>query len=211
MTDPFFAALNAEERLAQAAQALALGYPDVAARWSADPLVQAAAYLRLGQPLQALAVLPETQEARAAVLEARASWQLQRSDAGPLAENARRLARQAGDAGAIVAGAALLGEMHLPEPRQALRTLAEGLKVAEIISEPADVYLLAVLAHAQARSGGLAKARQTAQKAYSRSPERSPARVVALLALRCPRDADEVAAAGKLGAVWFRPFISAEP
>ena len=207
-SDGFFSSLNAEELLLRAAEALALGYPDVAARWSPNPLVKAAALLRLGQPQDALDVLPVVQSAREAVLKARAAWQLQQEDALVQAEKARQLARKEGDAGAIIASAALLGEMHLTEPRTALRTLAEGLKVAEVIGAEADAYLLAVLAHAQARSGGTGKAQKTAAKALSRSPERSPARVVALLALKRNEEAKEVATAGKLGDLWFRPFQS---
>lgn len=204
--DDFFLSLKASERLVQAAEALALGYPDIAARWSADPLVRAAALLRLGQPEGALEVLTDAQGARTAVLRARASWHLQQRTALEQAEKTRQLARQEGDAGAIIASAALLGEMHLTEARTALRTLAEGLKIAEIIGEAADAYLLAVLAHAQARAGGTGKAQKTAEKALHRSPPRSPARVVALLALKRNSEAKQVATAGKLGDLWFRPF-----
>ena len=91
----------------------------------------------------------------------------------------------------------------------ALRTLAEGLKVAEVIGAEADAYLLAVLAHAQNRAGGTDKAQKTARKALARSPDRSPARAVALLALNRPADAREVAAAGKLGGLWLIPFTPA--
>lgn len=202
-----FSSLNPEDCSLAAALALSSGYPALAAEHSADRLVQAAAFLRLGQPDNALTVLePLSFSARTAVLQARAEWQRQRPEALPRAEQARKLARQEGDAGAIVASAALLGEMQLHEPKQALRTLAEGLKVAEMVNEKADAYLLAVLAHAQARAGGAAKAARTAEKALNRSLERSPARVVALLALNRAAEAKDVASAGELGELWFRPF-----
>ena len=53
---------------------------------------------------------------------------------------------------ALIAAAALLGELEQAQgaPRQALRSLAEGLKVAELTGESADPHLLAVLAHVQA-------------------------------------------------------------
>lgn len=209
LADEFFSSLSAGELLFYAAEALALGLPDVAARWSPDPLVKAAAFLRMGQPQEAKEALRDVENARVAVLRARAAWQLQHPEALPLAETARRLARQEGDAEAIIASAALLGELHLTEPRVALRTLAEGLKVAEVIGAEADAYLLAVLAHAQARAGGTDKAQKTARKALARSPDRSPARAVALLALNRPADAREVAAAGKLGGLWLIPFTPA--
>ena len=47
------------------------------------------------------------------------------------------------------------------------------------------------------------------RKALARSPDRSPARAVALLALNRPADAREVAAAGKLGGLWLIPFTPA--
>lgn len=197
-----------DEEAEAAALALALGQPRLAAYWAKDPLTRAAAYLRLGQPAQALAALdgqPET--ARPALLRARAAWQARQVGAPDLARHARTLARREGDASALVAVSTLLGELlRSDEPRAALRALAEGLKVAELAGEVADAHLLAVLAHVQAVLGSREKAERTAAKALARSLPRSPARVVALLALGREEEARREAAAGELGEVWLVPF-----
>lgn len=204
----FLASLGPDDLHHAVSQALTLGEPGLVADWAADPLLKSAALLRLGRPEQVLSLLADTpQSARIALLCARASWQLQSGPALSQAEQARRLARQEGDAGAIVASAALLGEMQLSHPKLALRTLAEGLKIAELLGEETDAYLLAVLAHAQASAGGYPKALKTAEKALARSPERSPARAVALLALGRTEEMKEVAQAGELSYLWFRPFL----
>lgn len=197
------------EREAAAALALTLGQPFRALLWSMDPLTLAAAHLRLGQPGAALAVLEgQPDSARPAVLRARALWQSGGADAGPQAHHARALARREGDAGALVAAATLLGELEWrPDPRSALRTLAEGLKVAEMTGQEADAHLLAVLAHAQAALGSREKAARTAGKALGRSLPRSPARGVALLALGREPEARAEAAAGELGEVWLALFL----
>ena len=191
-----------------AALALQLGQPRLALGWAKDPLIRAAAHLRLGQPGEALAALegqPET--ARPALLRARDAWQARQAAAPALARHACTLARQEGDAGALVAAVTLLGEVLWPaDPRAALRTLAEGLKVAELSGQAADAHLLAVLAHVQAVLGSRDKAERTAEKALARSLPRSPARVIALLALGRAEEARVEAAAGDLGEVWFASF-----
>lgn len=196
-----------------AALALHLGRPRLASRWAGetgDALTLAAAQVRLGQPALALATLegqPDT--ARPAVLRARAVWQLRSLQAQEHALHARTLARQEGDAGALVAAATLLGEVLLPgDPRAALHALAEGLKVAELTGQAADPHLLAVLAHTQAALGSRGKAARTAGKALDRSPPRSPARVLALLALGREAEAQAQAQAGELGEVWWRAWMA---
>lgn len=67
-----------------------------------------------------------------------------------------------------------------------------------------------MLAHAQVRLGG-AKGGRTAEKALARSLPRSPARVLALLALARPAEAAAEAADGELAAVWWRDFNSDQP
>lgn len=194
-----------------AALALHLGQPSLAVRWSADPLLLAAAQLRLGDAAAALISLggqPDT--ARPALLRARAAWQGSGGDAAPLAHRARTLARAEGDAGALVAAVTLLGELLLPaDPRAGLRTLAEGLKVAELTGQEADAHLLAILAHTQVALGSAEKAGRTATKALSRSLPRSPARVAALLALGRREEARVEAAAGELAEVWWQGLLSA--
>ncbi|PYE56351.1 hypothetical protein [Deinococcus yavapaiensis] len=137
--------------------------------------------------------------ARVLVLRARVT----KAPADALA--ARDLARLEGDAPALVAAAALLGELHLSaaEPRLALHALAEGLKVAEVTGEAADAYLLAVLALAQARVGSPSKAALTAEKALIRAALGSPARVLALRALGRHEEARRDAAEGGVGAEFF--------
>ena len=189
-----------------AALALRSGVPDLALRWAlaaGETALAAAAALRLGQLEQALElILTLPEDARRAVLMARVR-SLGADPSLTWAEQARTLARQHGDAPALIAAVTLLGELHLTEPRVALRTLAEGLKVAEMVGEAADAHLLAVLAHAQARSGGHSKAVKTAQKALERSPQRSPACIWALLALGQKEEAEVQRRAGQLDQRWF--------
>ncbi|WP_291426650.1 hypothetical protein [Deinococcus sp.] len=201
-----FAELTAQEQERAAGLALALGRPTLALDWSRDPLTRAAAQLRLGRAHEALNTLQaEPATARPAALRARAQWQLgQLTLEGSLA--VLHLARQEGDAGAIIALATLRGEQQLHAPFAALRSLAEGLKVAELTGHSADPHLLAVLAHAQLRAGGLSKGTRSAEKALERSAPCSPACLIALLALRRPDEAQATAQAGELGEVWARPF-----
>lgn len=198
------------EQAEAAALALRLGQPGLAARWAGDAQTLAAACLRLGQPERALTALAEQPDtARTALLRARAGWQAGTADALLLAEHARALARREGDAAALVAAVTLLGEVLLRrDPKAALRTLAEGLKVAELSGQEADSHLLAVLAHVQAALGHRNKAERTAAKALARSFPRSPARVAALLALGRAADARAEAEAGELGTVWWRALCS---
>ncbi|UQN05829.1 hypothetical protein [Deinococcus sp. QL22] len=201
------------EAQACAVLALHLGRPSLAAQWATDPLTRAAALLRLGHTeaaRQTLAPLPDSP--RVALLLARLLALEHQADAVPQAVTqatyARALARAEGDAGALTAAATLLGELLLPtDARAALRTLAEGLKVAEMAGEAADAHLLAVLAHVQAAVGGAEKARRTAEKALARAAPRSPARVVALLALGRSEQAHAEASAGELDGRWLTPFM----
>lgn len=198
-----------DEAQACAVLALHVGRPSLAAQWSNEPLTRVAALLRLGHTEEArptLAPLPESP--RVALLLARLLALESDAQAMTQATHARALARVGGDAAALTAAATLLAELLLPtDPRAALRTLAEGLKVAEMAGEAADAHLLAVLAHVQAAVGGAEKARRTAEKALARATPRSPARVVALLALAQPEQAHAEASAGELDERWLLPFI----
>lgn len=193
---------------AAAVLALSHGRPRLALAWGRQPLTRAAAHLRLGEVGEGrreLAPLPDT--ARPALLRARAAALAGEPEAEALAIHARLLARREGDAGALVAAATLLGELSLPaDPRLSLRTLAEGLKVAELTGQEADAHLLAVLAHAQRALGAGPKADRTAEKALSRAAPRSPARVLALLALGRREEAEGEAQAGELAPGWWQPF-----
>ncbi|MPY65897.1 hypothetical protein F8S09_04180 [Deinococcus sp. SDU3-2] len=199
---------SSPETSAERAAALALqhGRPRLALAWGHEPLTRAAAHLRLGEVEEArreLAPLPDT--ARPALLRARAASLAGELEAEALATHARLLARQEGDAGALTAAATLLGELSLPtDPRLSLRTLAEGLKIAELTGQEADAHLLAVLAHAQRALGAGPKAERTAGKALDRAAPRSPARVLALLALGRSEEAE--AQAGELAPGWWHPF-----
>lgn len=201
------AAREPERQATAAALALHHGRPGLAAEWAThDPLIRAAALLRLGQSQAALDVLaPVPDGARSALLRARARWQLGASDAIHTAGHARLLARREGDSPALVAAATLMGEHLLPDPYAALRALAEGLKVSELAAQPAEAHLLAVLAHVQSRLGG-PKGQRTAARALERSLPRSPARVIALLALTRAEEAQAEADAGELAEVWMTPF-----
>jgi hypothetical protein len=202
------------ERPQAAALALHLGRPRLAAAWAAGhgdlgdgPLLHAAALLRLGETAATLDVLksqPDT--ARVLVLRARALNTLEAAQA------ARTLARQEGDGPALIAAATLMGELLLAgDARAALRALAEGLKVCEMLMIEADPLLLAVLSVVQARiGGGGGKAMKTAQKALDRSPPRSPARVIALLSLGRVQEAERERDAGEL-ALKIEPFLNFAP
>lgn len=202
-----FAPLPAE-RAQAAALALRLGRPELAVRWAeqTDPLLHAAALLRLGRRRAVLEVLGGVQEdARVLVLRARALGTLE------AAQHARDRARQEGDSPALIAAATLMGELLLAsDARAALRALAEGLKVSELMREGTDAHLLAVLSLVQARIGGGAKARKTAEKALTNSLPRSPGRVLALLALGRRAEAEAERAAGEL-ALDFQPFLNSMP
>lgn len=205
----------AGEEAQAAALALRLGVPDLALRWAlagGDNALAAAAALRLGQ-LQVAHSLINTlpDDARRAVLLARAQA-LSGSRSPILAEQARGQARREGDAPALVAAVTLLGELQLhqvsaapsaPKPYVALRTLAEGLKVAELTGKEADAHVLAVLAYAQKQIGSAAKAERTAQKALERAPLRSPAQIWALLTLERYAEAEAERQAGQLDVAWF--------
>ncbi|GGJ72470.1 hypothetical protein [Deinococcus aquiradiocola] len=183
------------ERTQAAALALLLGRPRLSAAWAdGEPLLHAAALLRLGERAEVLRVLAgERDSARVLVLRARATGDMQ------VAEQARAHARREGDSPALIAAAAHLGELLLPHgPYPALRALAEGLKVSEMQREHTDPYLLAVLSVVQAQAGGSGKAGRTAGKALERSVPRSPARVLALHALGQAGEAERERAAGDL-------------
>ena len=208
------------EEAPAAAFALRLGVPELALYWAQlagakGAALAAAAALRLGQLETASALidtLPDT--ARRAVLYARAGmlggqWDMAQAEA------ARDEARREGDAPALIAAVTLLGELQLlmsdmvsnkAKPYAALRTLAEGLKVAELTHQAADAHLLAVLAHAQQRAGSARKAGRTAEKALERSSPRSPARVWALLVLNREAEAEAERLAGQLAAGWFAAY-----
>lgn len=214
------AALPPSERAHAAAHALRLGRPHLTLDWSGDPLLRAAAHLRLGDTgaaRQELRAQPDA--ARPAVLNARAARLDGSPDAAALAAHAARLARAEGDGNALIAAAILNAEQDLfrASPERpgvaadraahfaALRSLAEGLKVAELTGQPADPHLLAVLAHAQ-RPLNARKAAATAAKALDRGEPGSPARVLALLALDRPADAHAQARRGSLAAAWWEPL-----
>ena len=197
------------EEVPAAAFALRLGVPELALSWATasaqaqGAAIAAAAALRLGRVEVAQTQLETlAPEARRAVLEARARM-LGGETGLDWAHAARTQARQEGDAPALIAAVTLLGERQLSEPFAALRTLAEGLKVAELMGDEADAHLLAVLSHAQKRAGSASKAERTAEKALERSWPRSPARVWSLLALNRETEAEAQRQLGQLAPAWF--------
>lgn len=176
-------------------------------------LLAAAAALRLGETGSALALLESApHSARRAVLLARAAWLAadgpdEAVKASHEAQQARAQARAEGDAPALVTAVTLCGELELlvaSERYAPLRTLAEGLKVAEIVGESADAHLLAVLAAAQRFSPR--KAAQSAQKALERASVGSPAQVGALLLLGQLDEAHAQQQAAELDERWLRVF-----
>ncbi|WP_420596022.1 hypothetical protein [Deinococcus sp.] len=204
------------EEAPAAALALRLGVPELALYWAQlageqGAALAAAAALRLGQLETASAFIDSLPDnARRAVLHARAGMLGGQWDTAQ-AEAARDQARREGDAPALIAAVTLLGELQLlmsdkAKPYAALRTLAEGLKVAELTHQAADAHLLAVLSYAQQRAGSASKAQRTAVKALERSLPRSPARVWALLVLNRKAEAEAQRLAGQLAAGWFAAF-----
>lgn len=200
---PLPAGLTPAQTEEAAALALHWGAPRAALAWSRDPLRRAAAHLRLGDGAAARAELAgEADGARVLLLLARAAALDGYPGAGQQAEAVRTLARQEGDSAALIAAVTLRAEGQGADPYAALRTLAEGLKVAEIAGQSADAHLLAVLAHTQARLNAR-KGQATAAKALERSVPRSPARVLALLVLARPGEAFAEAHAGNLHPGWW--------
>lgn len=205
------AGLTAAQTEEAAALALHWGAPRAALAWSREPLRRAAAHLRLGDSSAARAELAaEADGARVALLRARAAALDGHPGAGQQVEAARTLARQEGDSAALIAAVTLLAEGQQADPYAALRTLAEGLKVAEIAGQSADPHLLAVLAHTQARLNAR-KGQATAAKALERSAPRGAARVLALLALTRPDDAHAEAQAGELHRGWWAFTVAPTP
>ncbi len=196
-------------------QALALAQ---ASTGQSAAALAAAAALRLGDTAQARRLLDRlTPSARRTVLLARCTWLEQGADTltQELAQQARTLARQEGDAPALVAAVTLLAELQLlaaddqagADRFAPLHTLAEGLKVAEVTGQAADAHLLAVLAAAQAPAGSARKALTTATKALARAQANSPAQVGALLLLGRPQEAQQAQQAGELDERWLRVFL----
>lgn len=195
-----------------AALALALGQPHKVLDWTQEPLLRAAALLRLGKSSEVLSLLENLpQNARTALLKARAAWQLDQPHCLEWAHLAEELGKKEGDAPASIATATLLGEIqvvNLPtKPYRALRVLAHGLRIAELAQLDADPHLLAILSHVHKRID-TQKHRETAQKALERAPERSPAKVLALWALKQEEKAQAQAQAGHLNSVWWKKIIA---
>lgn len=203
--------ISAEQNEA-AALALALGQPKRVLEWATDPLLKAAALLRLGQAKEVLSLLDtQPQNARVAFLKARAAWQLDQSNSLELSHIAGQMGKQEGDAPASIAVATLLGEIQLvslpTKPYLALRGLADGLRILELANLEPDAHLQAVLAHVHKRIG-TEKHQETAQKALDYSPERSPAQILALLALDRAAEAQSKAQAGALAPVWWTKIMA---
>jgi len=157
-------------RAAQAAQILGALEPTFQVR-----INHAAALTRSGHGQDALEVLGDLQGGWPSLRRANALWHLGDSS---LAESEVELALTAGrvenDAKLAVAAIWQKGELALEreDGKGAVFILAEGLKIAELIGQEADPYLLAVLSEAQAFWGNREKAGKTAQKALERSSER---------------------------------------
>lgn len=209
------AAEGAAEWGALALLALQAGLPKSAAAWAAAAgaeKLEAAAWLRLGDAGRALALL-DGSGPRLDVLRSRAQLlQGERAAAYELAGAAHESAFDAGDAPALIAAIALLGELELRGALEsgsrtglyaALNVLAEGLNIAEQIGDYADPHILALLALAQVRLADGLKAKGTAAKAHARALAFSPAGVLALITLGRPEEACGEAEAGELAPGWW--------
>ena len=179
--------------------------------------IQLAAYLRLGELEQVQAALAGATHYRDVMMLARAhalAGELVRAQED--AAEARLGAFEAGDASALFAAIALLGELELRTAlingsrsgaMSSLNVLAEGLKIAEQTRVPTDPHVLALVALAQRHVGGFEaptnKSQATATKALGRSLAFSPASVRALLTLSRDADAHAEAKEGALAVGWW--------
>ncbi len=157
-------------RAAQAAQILGALEPTFQVR-----INHAAALTRSGHGQDALEVLEGLEGGWPSLRRANALWHLGESGSAEAeVEIALTAGRQEGDAKLTVAAIWQKGELALEreDGKGAVFILAEGLKIAELIGQEADPYLLAVLSEAQTFWGNRNKALQTAQKALGRSSER---------------------------------------
>ncbi|MDO4264229.1 MAG: hypothetical protein Q4C67_08515 [Deinococcus sp.] len=208
-------ALTPDQLAPAAVLALQAGLPELAAGWAAqagEGQLEAAAQLRLGDSAAALARLSgddhrtEVMRARAALLAGDAVQAQER------AAGAHAGAFEAGDAPSLMAAIALLGELELRGAltsgsrtglHAALNVLAEGLKISEIVNEPADPHVLALIALTQQRIKDGPKAQATAAKALDRSLAFSPSGVLALTVLGRCEEAQGQAEAGSLAGGWW--------
>lgn len=209
-------ALTGEQLAPAALLALQAGLPALAAKWAqraGQRQLEAAAQLRLGHTEAALTLLRDEDDHRSEVMRARAA--LLDGDAVQAQERAAQAhagAFEAGDAPSLLAAIALLGELELRGALEsgsrtglhaALNVLAEGLKIAEIINEPADPHVLALVALTQHHINSGPKAQATAAKALDRSLAFSPAQVLALTVLGRRKEAQGQAEAGALAGGWW--------
>ncbi len=208
-------ALTPEQLAPAAVLALQAGLPALAADWAqqaGETQIQAAALLRSGDTAAALALLPgndhrsRAMQARAQLLAGNAAQALE------LASQAHEAAFEAGDAPVLIAVIALLGELELRGALEsgsrtglfaALNVLAEGLKLSEILRDPADPHVLALIALTQQQIKEGPKAQATAAKALERSLAFSPAGVLALTVLGRHEEAQGQAEAGALADGWW--------
>lgn len=219
--------LTPQQRPEAAVLALQAGLPALGAEWAEQTTtseswqIAAAAWLRLGDTSRALALLNEhashedgaedtpritAMRARAKLLEG------DLSAASELAAQAHAGAFDAGDAPALLAAIAMLGEAELRGAldsgsrtglHAALNILAEGLSIAETIHAPADPHILALVSLTQQRIKGGLKAKATAQNALDRSLAFSPSSVLALTVLGRHEEARGQAEAGALADGWW--------
>lgn len=157
-------------RANQAAQVLGALEPTFQVR-----INHAAALTRSGHGQEALVVLEGLEGGWPSLRRANALWHLGESgSAVEEVELALEAGRREKDAQLTVSSIWQKGELALEreDGKGALLILAEGLKIAELIGQQADPYLLAVLSEAQAFWGHREKAFKTAQKALERSSER---------------------------------------
>lgn len=214
--------------------ALQAGLPDLAVQLAeaagqeaqdVTEQVRLAAWLRLGEAERVQRALAAAADYRDVLMLARAHALLRQfAPAAEYAAQARADAFDAGDAPALLAAIALLGELELRTSLQAgsrsgamsaLNILAEGLKIGEQIGAPADPHVLALVALSQRHVMGFDtpshKSQATAKKALGRSLAYSPASVLALLTLSRTAQAHAEAEAGALAAGWWAWADGQEP
>ncbi|MFC5600056.1 tetratricopeptide repeat protein [Deinococcus cellulosilyticus] len=149
-------------------------------------LLKAIALNRQGHPHAALEVLKGQEGALSLVHQGSSLWQLgELEEALDLTQQGLDQARKERNGTGIISAVCILGEvlLDLGQHKQAVVTLAEAFKVAEMMGQEADPYALAITAEAHTRWGHPRKAQATVEKVFSRTRPFEMAHVRAQISL----------------------------
>ena len=149
-------------------------------------LLKAIALNRQGNPQAAFDLLQKQDGALSLVHQGSSLWQMGRlEEALDLTDQGLVEARKERSGTAIISAVCILGEvlLDLGQHKQAVVTLAEAFKVAELMGQEADPYALAITAEAHTRWGHPRKATVTIEKVFSRTRPFEMAHVRAKISL----------------------------